>query len=382
MFAERIIAYMPVASDLSAKTKKTIGIFTTIQGHKSIAEAIHETLVDEYNVVVFTETDILFKVYGIFYKYSPFLWSGPFVAGSNRYALTAARKIFFERYSKDVTKFDQDNKIDLFINTFWMYESVLEKISQDTTRPLINILADPRSFHPTSIGLPPAVNVAFDQQALERCQEFYPTSQGLVMGWFVRQAFEAKYQPSKVKTELKLPLNQPIVLCVTGSEGMEKVLRIVNHLKVSRPATLVVACGHNQDLYQKIRRLSAKLLTTQPHLQLIPLPFTTEIVKYMQAADLVVGKAGPNMMFESIATLTPFMATSHVAGQEDGNLDIIRQNNLGYVEENATKAATLLSKILAEPQQLQKFQPTLQKMAAYNKNAKKSLLDFVEQQLT
>ena len=93
----------------------------------------------------------------------------------------------------------------------------------------------------------------------------------------------------------------------------------------------------------------------------------------MQAADLVIGKAGPNSVFEAIATLTPFFATTHISGQEDGNLDIIRDLKVGYVEEDVKKASKLLFKIIEYPEQLKEFKPHLKKLADYNKNSKKEL---------
>lgn len=360
---------------------KTIGILTTIQGHKSIAQAIEQTLCDEYKVVTFSETDVLFKIYGIFYKYFPFLFIGPFVAGSNKQMLSLARHLFYQRYIKAIKKFDQQHNIDLFINTFWMYESVLEKLADASNRPLINVLADPKTFHPTSIGLPPAINIGFDNDALERCRTYYPQSTGVPMGWFVRPEFEVSYDQQEVRARLQLPAKQPIILFVTGSDGVESVQKIISRMQISTPATLIVACGHNQALYQKIRQLSAKLMNTWPSLQLLALPFTTEIHTYMQAADLIVGKAGPNMLFESVATLTPFMATTHVAGQETGNLELILEKQLGYVEENLSKAAALLSQILQQPDQLQRFQPSLKTMATYNRQAKTALRQTVAQLL-
>jgi UDP-N-acetylglucosamine:LPS N-acetylglucosamine transferase len=100
----------------------------------------------------------------------------------------------------------------------------------------------------------------------------------------------------------------------------------------------------------------------------------------MQASDLVIGKAGPNSVFEAVACLTPFFATTHIAGQEDGNLDIIRELKLGYVEEDSVKAAKLLHQIIENPKQLENFKENLNVLSDYNKQAKtklKVLLDVV-----
>jgi UDP-N-acetylglucosamine:LPS N-acetylglucosamine transferase len=69
----------------------------------------------------------------------------------------------------------------------------------------------------------------------------------------------------------------------------------------------------------------------------------------MHACDLTVGKAGPNIIFESCAAGKPFLATYHIKGQEDGNLDFIRSTQIGFVEENPKKAAELIKEILKNP---------------------------------
>jgi UDP-N-acetylglucosamine:LPS N-acetylglucosamine transferase len=97
----------------------------------------------------------------------------------------------------------------------------------------------------------------------------------------------------------------------------------------------------------------------------------------MQAADLVIGKAGPNMLFETVATETPFFAITHIAGQEDGNLDIIRDYNLGYVEENILKAQRILKQIINHPEQLDKFKTDILKLKKYNQQSKEKLLKII-----
>jgi UDP-N-acetylglucosamine:LPS N-acetylglucosamine transferase len=94
----------------------------------------------------------------------------------------------------------------------------------------------------------------------------------------------------------------------------------------------------------------------------------------MQAADIIVGKAGPNTLFESVATYKPFLAITHISGQEDGNLDIIREKKLGWVEENPLKASRKLHELINNLPLLTSLQPDILKMANHNLAAKKVLL--------
>ena len=82
---------------------------------------------------------------------------------------------------------------------------------------------------------------------------------------------------------------------------------------------------------------------------MVNLEFTKELDKYIKISDLVIGKAGPNLLFETVAAKKPFMAVSHIHGQEDGNLEIIRNYKIGFVEENQIKAIKLIKSIINKP---------------------------------
>ena len=92
----------------------------------------------------------------------------------------------------------------------------------------------------------------------------------------------------------------------------------------------------------------------------------------------VRAKAGPNSLFESVATKTPYFAISHISGQEDGNLDIIKDYKLGFVEERSAKAVKLLKQTCNNPETLKQFDKSLETLAKYNKNSGKRLIELIE----
>jgi UDP-N-acetylglucosamine:LPS N-acetylglucosamine transferase len=51
----------------------------------------------------------------------------------------------------------------------------------------------------------------------------------------------------------------------------------------------------------------------------------------MAAADVIMGKAGPNVLFESVTLGKPFIATAYIPGQEEVNLEFIRRHKLGWI---------------------------------------------------
>lgn len=356
--------------------RKKIAIFTTKQGHKSIAEAIESALDKEYQVVTFYYVDFVFKGYELIYKHAPMMFSVPFNLSSNQRLLPPLKEYNRQNYQGKLDNFVEKHQPDLLINAFWMYEGALETISKEKQIPLINVLTDPRTFHPAIIAESPFLNLGFDDGAKAECLKYFPDANYLNIGWFTRDAFEKPYDKKLAKKNLNVNLEELTFLFVTGSDGTENVCKIIENLQPSQPLQILVACGKNQKLINKIQDLAEKV---SPQITLLPFGFTTEIEKYMQAADLIIGKAGPNMLLEAVATLTPFFATTHIAGQEDGNLEVIEDYKLGYVEENPEKAVSLLEKIIAKPEVLKEFAPHLKSLADYNKNSKVKLQQLVKQ---
>ena len=65
----------------------------------------------------------------------------------------------------------------------------------------------------------------------------------------------------------------------------------------------------------------------------------------MAAADVVMGKAGPNMLFESVTLGKPFIATNYIPGQEEINLELIRRHQLGWVALTAEDQRNLIQSL-------------------------------------
>jgi len=361
-------------------SKKTIAIFTAPEGHESISEAITEALQDNYKIKSLMKRDPLFNVYVPLYQYFPRIFKIPYKLSAHKKSLESTHRVFLSRYLDTIKKFSKKNKPNLIINAHWMYNSSLEKLQVQSQIPFINILTDPLTLHPLIVAPQAQYNFVFDEAGKKFAQKYHPHVKYLNSGWFVRNRFEKKYNQKQVRKKLGLDLDKLTFLIASGSEGTTIVMKVLPTLILSpQPIQVVVACGNNSSLFKSIAALNSLLDKSDKHNNLIPLKFTPNIHQYMQAADLVIGKAGPNMLFEAVATETPFFAITHISGQEDGNLEIIKDYKLGYVEENILKAQKLLRQILNNPEQLNEFKPNLIKLKKYNQQAKEKLRRIVKQ---
>ena len=366
------------------QTKPTTSIFTTTEGHLSIAQAVQQAL----NQDCTTHLNLIhakeFSFYTPFYLFFPSLFKIPFKLinfPTIQKIICSYSKISYQKIISHLLKFQKPQAV---ISCYYMHNHLLQKYRTTNKFFFFNTIANPRTFSTFELS-PQAYNLVFDTNAFQTCLSRGISPEKIIIsGWFVRDQFEKKYNQKKVRQQLKLNPNILTLLVVAGSEGTNSILKnfpaFVNNEK---PTQVIFACGKNKTLYSIIKTLSKTVKTANPKnkIKIIPLSFTKNIHLYLQAADLVIGKAGPNLLFESVATHTPFLATTHVSGQEDGNLDIIKEYNLGYVEENITRSVKLIKHIIDQPKILKQFQPSLKKMAIYNHNSKKILLQTIQTHL-
>ncbi|MBU0578362.1 hypothetical protein KKE34_02825 [Patescibacteria group bacterium] len=358
--------------------KKTIAIFTTSEGHKSIAEAIEESLQDNYQIKVFFEDIPFSKAYVALYQFFPSLGHIPAKALNTNKNTNSLRKIAQLKYQKKINKFFAKHQPDILINTYGIFNSCLEQLQNLTKIPLINIISDPKNPYPLVISPKAKANLTFDKKNNQFCKQYYSQAKYQSIGWFVRKRFEESYDQKKVRTKLNLDPKMLTFLIASGSEGTNLIMKVLPTLMFpSQPVQIIVACGNNKTLFKSVNILQSFLDKNGKHNTITPLKFTPDIHLYMQAADLVIGKAGPNMLFETVATETPFFAITHISGQEDGNLEIIKDYNLGYVEENILRAQKLLKKIIEHLEILKGFENDILKMKTYNQQSKEKLLKII-----
>mmetsp|Transcript_11615 Transcript_11615/g.25458 ORF Transcript_11615/g.25458 Transcript_11615/m.25458 type:complete len:616 (-) Transcript_11615:420-2267(-) len=197
-----------------------------------------------------------------------------------------------------------------------------------------------------------------------------------------RTTEEGKVHQAKIREQLNIDTNKRMILVMGGGEGVGSLSDIVNELYAKLrtqgvDATICVICGRNEELkadldtrcwdtvvsqslqsYESLKsKFFTKILTPHAHrsrriqqaldraaanaakgndvadvpgnVDVIPLGFVTNIAEYMVAADVLVSKAGPGTIAEAAAVSLPIMLTSHLPGQEAGNVDIVLNGGFG-----------------------------------------------------
>jgi 1,2-diacylglycerol 3-beta-galactosyltransferase len=152
-----------------------------------------------------------------------------------------------------------------------------------------------------------------------------------------------------LRAQLGLSPEAMIVMLMAGGEGGGKLLSTALALaRAKLPIELVVVCGRNEHLAQKLDELSTTLPTPM-HV----LGFTDKIPEYFRAVDLLVTKAGPGTLAEANAAQLPVVVYDYVPGQERGNVDFVRHNGLGVIAlQGASSVVSAVRSLIRTPDRL------------------------------
>ena len=155
-----------------------------------------------------------------------------------------------------------------------------------------------------------------------------------------------------------------------GSAGVDQSLESL--LSIDLPLQIILATGNNKSMavrYAGVERVRV-------------LPFTEVIAPYMQAADMIAGKAGASFISEAFMLEKPFLATSFLPDQETANLQFIEQHNLGWVCLEATAQKELLTRIVSNPALIAEKTDDIRAYKLWNIRANKDICAIVQRLLS
>jgi processive 1,2-diacylglycerol beta-glucosyltransferase len=357
--------------------RPTILILTSYTGggHISLAEALRDRLSPEYHVEMADPQPRFFHVhYRLVSRYALWLWAAEFRQTDTPKKALFAHRLFTPLVALPLSSLIKRLQPTLIVTTypFLTYEvsSVLTRLRLSI--PFVLLFADPNGVHASWLTQRASTLVfAPTRETYEQALHsgFLPDQVHLV-GWPVRSQFQSpsRYDRTRLLTDLGLSPGLFTVFLQGGGEGAAQFTRTVERvLQMSEDLQLILATGTHQDLYKRFRSVP----------RLYPLPFTREIAPYMAAADVVMGKAGPNMLFESVSLGKPFIATTYIPGQEQANLAFIQRHSLGWVALTSQEQDNLLSRLLTSREELAHMQQQVESYRTWNAQANNKIVPLL-----
>jgi UDP-N-acetylglucosamine:LPS N-acetylglucosamine transferase len=347
-------------------------ILTAPSGHLTQARAVKSYLDDIPNVrikLLDLEADnVRWVAFRFLYRYFPVLMKIPFEVTKIPLVLRSVKSDNVKRLKRKLPAVLEAEDPDLVITTYHGYIAILDQIKGKSRFHFVNSITDPVGPHPIIFSHAADYNIGFNEACCEIGLRQGVSPEKIVpAGWFTTKSFFEPQPLDRIRRELGLKDRLTLLVCA-GSEGNNAILGLLPVLffnRHSRPFQVIFITGHNHGLANSIHntyRMAAHLNPGVP--PIVVREFTDKMHELMAVSDVVIGKAGPNVIFESVARRKPFIAITHFSGNEDGNLAMIKEYNLGWVTENPFSAAKLIKEIILTPQLLLHKSRDLEIMAA------------------
>jgi 1,2-diacylglycerol 3-beta-galactosyltransferase len=153
---------------------------------------------------------------------------------------------------------------------------------------------------------------------------------------------------------------QPFRVVVTGGgEGCGGIARQVSALiRHFDDIEVVAICGRNRRARHKLAKLAARSAG-----RLTVHGMTDGIVGWLRQADAVATKAGPGTIAEAACCGTALLLTSHLPGQEDGNVELVVTAGAGRYVPRVTDLVREIARLRADPAALEAMRAASARLA-------------------
>jgi len=349
-------------------------------GHRSIARAIFGYLKDKEKEnsweIKYTEVkmpyDTFNDLYTFVYRYIPAtnrLTKQIMDNQKMRELFSEMSSFSFPEMKKQITRF----KPDLVISAYFAYSHTLERMRQKEGYEfkLWTIVADPWSINPISYVPGADKHLVYDETGINEGIKYGIDRDKLIKtGWWVRKEMYQLTDREKIRKKLGLTDNRPVVFVGGGSLGTSSISRLLPVLMlVKKPVAVIFNTGTDKlvfNLVEEYIRIFKRL--RQNDLVIIKnMGWIENMAEILSVCDIVFGKAGPNFIFDVVAVGKPIVAITHIGGQEDGNIDLIRKKHLGWIKEKGSEMAEMFLDFLDNPKLALKFDDYVQKEKSKNK---------------
>lgn len=158
-------------------------------------------------------------------------------------------------------------------------------------------------------------------------------------------------QPSgdreSLRAALAWPQDRPMVLLVSGAEGMGPVFEVARAI-AQRGGNfgLAIVAGRNEQLHRRLEAVAWEVPT-------FVYGFERRLPEMMRAATLLVTKAGSVTIAEALNAGLPMVLFSRLPGQEEGNVAYVVEQGAGVWAPGAARAAQAVHHWLSEPEMIE-----------------------------
>ena len=325
-------------------------------GHRSAAKAIIEALEIYHPGKVTTEMLDFFVEYApppfdmAVTSYAPMaqvpdLWELGYKLSNGKWRGKLVQDVLWPYIRKSAERLVTEHPCDLFLSVHPIINTPILRALGEDHAPYLVVITDMVSTHafwyndkatltmtPTEVARLRGIGIGMDPKRIE------------LVGQPIADKFRQPSPPKKdLREMLGWPQDQTVVLIVGGGDGMGPVEETVKAVGQSGiDLALAVIAGRNETLKANLENADLETPT-------FIYGFVENMPDLMNAADILLTKAGPGTISEGFIAGLPLILYSKMPGQEDGNVDYVLNEGAGVWAPTVEDVLTTLRYWLANP---------------------------------
>jgi len=344
-------------------------------GHEKAAEALLDACKESKKAVRAETIDTLLlakplffgKLYRQFYyiliKHAPWLW-GFFYNSLDRpwiyFFARPVRRVVNALTARPLERLiERENPAVILATHFLSVEvaSFLRRKKRINSK-IITVVTDYLPHHIWTASEVDYYVVALEETKTQLARRGVAPEKIEVLGIPIEKKFLTKRSKEEVRGHLGLQKGPFTVLVTSGGAGVGLIHDIADDLlKTGKDVQILTVCGTNKRLFAELERKS-KL---NPLLKVFG--FVANMDELMEAADVVIGKAGGLTITESFVKGKPVILYHSVPGQETRNAVCVMERQAGFVTSSADAVAAKVSEWIDFPDRLNAVKENVTKIA-------------------
>lgn len=295
----------------------------------------------------------------------------PFVARFHAFIIS----FFVKPYLKEIILKEKPAKIAIF--HFFLIKPILDILEENNLDiPAVTVVTDPYTAHPIWFLRKDQKYIVFSKELKEyTMQKNIPAEKIQVFPFIVDEKFSQPINKDKIpqlKGQYGFNKDKKLVLIMGGGDGMPRGKKILeNILKSNSNADIAIVCGKNKHLYNN----ALKLKQSNPDRYVKVYGFIDFVYELLNISDIVITKCGASTFMEILMTNKIPIVNKYIWEQEKGNMEFIRDNQMGVYEKNPKKLAEIIDNIITNNKIYSTFNENIQK--AKLRNGTEQVANFI-----
>jgi UDP-N-acetylglucosamine:LPS N-acetylglucosamine transferase len=289
-----------------------------------------------------------------------------FLYATNKFSLirhfnSTISGFFMKPYLKKRIDKERPSKIVIF--HFFLIAPVLDILKElRHDIPVITVVTDPFTAHPLWFQREQERYIVFSERLKEDCVQKRNISESKlrVFPFILDKQFStplSSAEITKAKQKFGFAPDKKVILIIGGGDGIPHGKSILRHLlHASLDIEIAIVCGKNKKLYADALELQ------QHHPSLKVFAFVDFVYELLNASDIVITKCGASTIMEILIMKKIPIINDYLWEQELGNMEFVRDNELGIFERNIAKLPSLIQELTSGKERYQRYIKNIEKL--------------------